>query len=285
MTSKTEIIKQFLDNTDIDPTSKAIIQAGAFLDIPNENIINMSVSALSKIETIKAEKMRPKKYYLKNATITEKKIHSMLTESTGTNIMDSGGSFGRSWQINRLNKDMRKNQSISYSVYESSDYVECSVDLFHFLIDNLDFSAKAKQLSKQFYKFCSKTDNSYLADMEDFTDNLTESKNQSYNSYNDDSILSQDIQYIIFEYEGSNFIMLQIHQGADIRGGYTKPVIFEVNDYFSTYQEIALKCDCLTVEGCDIDQSWIKKRRDPNNSWNCILFCPECKKEIEVLRN
>ena len=44
------------------------------------------------------------------------------------------------------------------------------------------------------------------------------------NSYEiEDSNLSQDIQYCIF---GRNLIALQIHQGADIRGGYTAPQVF-----------------------------------------------------------
>ncbi len=54
------------------------------------------------------------------------------------------------------------------------------------------------------------------------------------NTCNHENVLSQDLQYIGFLYKDKTYILLQIHNGADLRGGYTKPQILEVPepDYF-----------------------------------------------------
>jgi len=62
----------------------------------------------------------------------------------------------------------------------------------------------------------------------------------TWNSYNSDSNLSQTVQGCNLSYNGSNFeypeyILLQLHQGADVRGGYTDAKLFKVDvDYFNT---------------------------------------------------
>ena len=50
------------------------------------------------------------------------------------------------------------------------------------------------------------------------------------NTYNHESLLSQTIQYTYWEDEDGGHVLLQIHGGADVRGGYTRPVIFDVSD-------------------------------------------------------
>ena len=50
-------------------------------------------------------------------------------------------------------------------------------------------------------------------------------------TYNHDCSLSQDIQYIEFENFEGTFIVLQIHNGADARGGFTEPKVFKLKDY------------------------------------------------------
>jgi hypothetical protein len=49
-----------------------------------------------------------------------------------------------------------------------------------------------------------------------------------YNSYNDEyCLLDQTIQVTFFCIADRAYVALQIHGGCDVRGGYTKPAIFE----------------------------------------------------------
>lgn len=47
-------------------------------------------------------------------------------------------------------------------------------------------------------------------------------------TYNHDNALSQDIQYLIFGHENESYVLLQIHGGADARGGLTMPRAFDL---------------------------------------------------------
>lgn len=50
------------------------------------------------------------------------------------------------------------------------------------------------------------------------------------NTYNGEDLLSQTLQYALWEMEdGDEYILLQIHGGADVRGGYTRPRLFRAS--------------------------------------------------------
>src|SRR3954453_2997548 len=50
----------------------------------------------------------------------------------------------------------------------------------------------------------------------------------TYNTYNGEDCLSQTLQFTYFEHEDSAYVLLQIHGGADVRGGYTAPRAFDL---------------------------------------------------------
>jgi hypothetical protein len=53
------------------------------------------------------------------------------------------------------------------------------------------------------------------------------------NTYNGENLLSQVLQYLYFEFGGESHVLLQIHGGCDVRGGYTKPRAFTLNSELS----------------------------------------------------
>lgn len=53
-----------------------------------------------------------------------------------------------------------------------------------------------------------------------------EGKPVCINTYNGEDALSQVLQYVLFSGEYGDFVVLQIHGGCDVRGGYTKPRVF-----------------------------------------------------------
>jgi hypothetical protein len=60
------------------------------------------------------------------------------------------------------------------------------------------------------------------------------------NTYNGEDLLSQTIQYVYFEVPELNeaYVVLQIHGGCDVRGGYTAPKVFVLDD--GTHGELAI---------------------------------------------
>jgi hypothetical protein len=113
------------------------------------------------------------------------------------------------------------------------------INLFHFLIDKLEITPESKALQKQFEQYEKEhPDDYYLEDMENFAEEEKDKDTDVFtiNSYNDEyNMLSQGIQYVGFHKNDKDFVILQIHGGADIRGGYTEPHIFETEDMYSLY--------------------------------------------------
>lgn len=277
------IIKDTLDKLGISENDKSQILIGYQIGLPADTITRLTLNAVNKNLTEKANKQR--KYYMKNATKTEKKIHSMLIESTGCDSMDSGGDNSRHWQKNRKIKDMRKNKDLTWSSRKNSDYIESSVDVFNWLNNNVEYTNEAEELTKQFYLFCRKKTDGYYALMHDWINEQTELENietnqkECYNTYNDSSLLSQDIQYFTFEKNNKSFVLMQIHNGADVRGGYTKPVIFETFDMFYPYPSIFLKCDCKEHDSeYNLHKEWKVKSNDK-------IICSDCDQLVEVFVN
>jgi hypothetical protein len=63
-------------------------------------------------------------------------------------------------------------------------------------------------------------------------------------SYNHENNLSQDIQYIVWRWRDENYALIQIHNGADARGGLTAPRAFDVFEgEFLDYSRAACGCD------------------------------------------
>jgi hypothetical protein len=50
------------------------------------------------------------------------------------------------------------------------------------------------------------------------------------NTYNEECLLSQTLLFTYFELENEEYVVLQIHGGCDVRGGYTMPQVFTCSD-------------------------------------------------------
>ena len=158
---------------------------------------------------------------------TEQVIYEMLTESTGTNFLDSGGDNGRHWQRNQLRtlEDFKKDELVSID----TKYNEITLNIFPFLNEFLEYDQDENEHFNNYLKA-----NGFHNDNEStqiyFENALFNGfKCNHINTYNDDCILSQTLQIIysdsIFESD-NQIIALSIHNGADVRGGYTDFKIF-----------------------------------------------------------
>ncbi len=129
--------------------------------------------------------------------------------------------------------------------------------------------------------------------METFVHYATDATKQpeTANSYNWDNYLSQVIQYVTFEYQSRWFVLLQVHGGADVRGGYTRPQVFEMCGEYAFYsmQDAVIQCvnkDCdfdLSIRGCsDICDSSGSLAMTSSEFYE-LKKCPECGGALEAL--
>jgi hypothetical protein len=176
-------------------------------------------------------------------TRTKLVIAEMLAENTGTHLLDSGGAYGRHWQQHR---------SALTEEVDIVDYFEgrpratlchkygvcVTLDVYHWLVDRLEFD---EEMQRQFEAFS--MDPLRLEEMQNFAIDQRQGKGiygddggaLVVNTYNGEDLLSQTIQYVYWtEGESWNreaYILLQIHGGCDVRGGYTAPKAFRLSCY------------------------------------------------------
>lgn len=178
-------------------------------------------------------------------TATERKLAAMLTENTGTHFLDSGGAYGRNWQRNQGRQFKAEPVTVLAPV---ADYIEDGTtyapevthNVFGFLARCLDYDAN---MNRRYQAFARKrrSEESEIAIMGEFMDYLRERGHEiaglygegepfTVNTYNGEDLLSQTLQYLYFTCDREPFVLLQIHGGCDVRGGYTDAVAFADDD-------------------------------------------------------
>lgn len=216
-------------------------------------VVQMIGNAWSKLQTVEAEEATPTPVQPPDYTEIEKVVAGMLQESTGTHILDSGSAYGRHWQANRRVTDFRKQPPLNAQIWDNGEVI-FSIDIFHYLTSMLEIDDRSKALQEEFAEYANKPENedvSWLALMEEFAGG------SAWNTYNWETLLSQVLQgvNIDIEEDGEQYILLQIHNGCDVRGGYTAPRIFRVidSDYFQLYMSQAsagCKCTYRSTDDC-----------------------------------
>lgn len=181
-------------------------------------------------------------------------IKNMMCEDTGRNLLDSGDAYGRHYEENQ-NGIMTGPQKVDFwTDGEKETELNPIVPLYDFLTYNLEVDGDSERLEDEFYNYIKVNDlNPYsVVDIEDTIKAIGEEsvygKIEMINTYNYDSRLSQTIQFVLFSDRYSNiYVCLQIHNGCDVRAGYTLPKIFylEEPEYF-----ISGTTDALITCGC-----------------------------------
>lgn len=230
-------------------------------------------------------------------TKTAVRLYEMMTENTGTHMLDSGMSDGRHWQQNQghtLEEWLHRPSAILETDY--STYV--TLDLFGFLNSRVKLTEKAQQFQDAFEVWLAEDSERSpysCQDMEEwanqFHDNRSDYGDATIaNSYNWENFLSQTIQYVNFEFLGESFVMLQIHGGADVRGGYTHPQVFEVSSSYWAHDMTGATIFCNGSE-CDfrLDISGIYDilNRDgdiylTSTEFQELKACPECGSTLDA---
>lgn len=177
----------------------------------------------------------------------EQLVFSMITENTGTNMLDSGGASGRAWQRNQgLTIEHFQNEPAATLQVSAVDdeWPEVDVSVFHKLTDG---SLYLDDLCNEFNAIdCGQWNGEYWgtdSEMSDWLDdNEFESEGDGWNTYNWGSNLSQTLQGQDLKRDGDDYILLQVHGGADVRGGYTDAKLFKVNEHCMPFEAILDDC-------------------------------------------
>tara|TARA_B100000963_G_scaffold125061_1_gene109094 strand:- start:8339 stop:8959 length:621 start_codon:yes stop_codon:yes gene_type:complete len=186
-------------------------------------------------------------------TETDKLVYEMLTENTGSHMLDSGGAYGRHWERNQKktiddfsNEEEENIEKIDWIDKDGETHVEYkrTVSVFHFLSD-----LQLDDICDEFNRL-----NTDCNDWEGFGYGVSErasdylkthfdiGKHNSFNTYNGDSDLSQILQGAWIELDDEQYLLLQIHNGCDARGGYTDAKLFkpyeeyQIHEYLSEYK-------------------------------------------------
>ena len=217
---------------------------------------------------------------MKTLTKTEEIISSMLKENTGAHLLDSGGAYGRNWERNQ-EREFESEPRATLDLWG-----DLSISLYHFLNDRLTY---VEDEDEDFHDWAGHRDEYWLTLMEEYPEAIGGTYKGTINSYNHESMLSQVIQYVTYKNANDEpRILLQIHGGCDVRGGYTAPRVFAPED-----EDIALflesaSIDCTNKE-CDFTLQWSGEWLDEDgglsdfNIWEYVTDLRKQKGDLEQI--
>jgi len=241
---------------------------------------------------------------------TAQVLHDMLTENTGRSILDSGSAYGRHWERNQCRAfENEPETSIHACVNGKYSSIEATINVYHWLKSRLEY---CEEKDREFYEFATSEeyeDLHWLGCMEAWMEKLVNDSEDmgdpiggiygegnpiTVNTYNEEENLSQILQFTYWESGDGAYVLLQIHGGCDVRGGYTAPHVFEVSNYSELcmfdYQKYHIYC---TNENADHEQTQFSVTyKDPDcyNHWDyhgssCEYIGEEndCKDNLEDL--
>ena len=209
------------------------------------------------------------------ATREQKLIYKMLTENTGTHMLDSGGIYGRNWQRNQKKsiKDFI-NESEEEYFFSDDGEVYRTVSVFHYLsgleLDELcDNFNKRNTNTKDWDGELSINETTYGVSKK--AANYLNKNHQSqieytFNTYNGDSDLSQVLQgsrikiFVDGQYE--DYYLIQIHNGCDVRGGYTDAKLFKANQWSDAIHEYLWEYKSQSEIVEEITEGYITEMKD-----------------------
>ena len=205
---------------------------------------------------------------------TQDIVKKMLTENTGRHICDSGGAYGRHWEKNQGRDFEAEPPTLAeFSIYQHKEQSELDIqithNLYHWLTSRLDYSERVDNIFTWYCNRKSQVDLSWQQNIANFLDYLKPDsicgdRPMGENTYNGDCLLSQTIQYNQFSIDNIDLVLLEIHGGCDVRGGYTKPRVFECDESLFDYCQASLYAENTLDQQQEI-MPWGTK--DNSHSW------------------
>lgn len=168
-----------------------------------------------------------------------KAIEKMLKENTGTHFLDSGFENGRNWQ---------QNQKTSFKDTPRVTN-DGTVSVYHYLSEILELDKVTSKINGFITKNQLHWVDSVAEEIElkDFMYHDHFEFQETINTYNHETNLSQILLFKYFEVNEEKYVLLQIHGGADVRGGYTDAKCFKLKGYLTGLVDIYGTIDGIEV--------------------------------------
>jgi len=181
------------------------------------------------------------------------KTHDALRKMFNTvppmSMLDSGGAYGYVWQKNRRRCPSTKEPGTVHveAVEEGTRLVPSAhieTVLFHHLLNCLRYDEETHEMTASLLRYWHTSDSwesirEWIANRGELVsgpDGFPEPI--SDNSFNWDTSHDQVFQFTNWSEDGWNeFVALQIHQGCDVRGGYTAPKVFRVEEGMAIHDD------------------------------------------------
>jgi hypothetical protein len=178
-------------------------------------------------------------------TAVQRLVYKLLTQNTGVHMCDSGGADNRGWQRNQKKtiKDFMNEDEESYQFDFKYNEIYRNVSVFHYL-SGLDLDDICEKFNRR-----NNNPNDWEGELpgkqsvygvsnrasEWLQSNYEVEVEYTFNTYNGDSDLSQILQgsriRIFNDGQDETYYLIQIHNGADARGGYTDAKLFKTSYY------------------------------------------------------
>jgi hypothetical protein len=182
---------------------------------------------------------------------------AMIQHDTGRHFLDSGGAYGRHHERNAgltladVEWDFRLNvRAYGWDITRNVVDALCTF----FTIDNDLTTALHTEAEAM-------PDASWREVIESFFKTQFGTENVGgYNTYNGESFLSQCVQYwnctAETDWDETTYYAIQTHNGCDIRGGYSYPVIATLQDEDAWFDVSCCDLRCSGGHGFYTDDTW-----------------------------
>lgn len=175
---------------------------------------------------------------MSHKTATRRAIRAQLLENTGTHFLDSGGDNGRAWQRNR-------DKGVTFGEGPTFDECGATIPIQDYMEHCFARTPEAANLERALCRRLAKMDatpdyynrEAVREILEEMGCDAGGEHNgwKWWNTYNDETDLSQVLQLVTFRRGDTDFALVQVHGGADVRGGYTDGKVYEVPDFYNLF--------------------------------------------------
>lgn len=180
-------------------------------------------------------------------------VSELMIEEVDKSILDSGSAYGYNYEENRTNPPAEQPE---YDVDDWNGVPLITKNLYHVLVGALDCDPATYALTVMFREFMDEEGLYPVEAMEEFPGFLQEEHGWNshvewgvLNTYNYCYPVNQGIQGMDLTITSGplvgDYVILQIHGGCDVRGGYTLPVVMGglMDDLMAEMSYIAVSCN------------------------------------------
>lgn len=176
----------------------------------------------------------------------------MLNTSTGMALGDSGDAYGRHWErnIKKTLEDFENEKPVDIEIGDAttSEEIQYTISIFHYLTNGLELD----EVCNTFNALpCDDWDSEIYGvstNQAEWLKNQGFEVKESWNSYNGESSLSQVIQGTYVKRDTDLYVLLQVHQGCDIRGGYTDAKMFYLPEGYMPSENVIGDLDGAMID-------------------------------------